>query len=438
MLTGFEKNCTLVCNSWCSTGEPMGSVTKKSSRVFSALLALSLLLPMVAEARVSSVTLAASRMRSHSFRLHSGRHHSFVSHASKRHRAKHKRAYAHLVSRSEMAVLVESENGNVISEQRSDVAFNPASVVKLITAYAALKTFSPNHRFATDIYLEGELDEETGTLTGDAYVEGIDPDFRSSDAQEISKGLRAFGVKKITGKLIVSPQFSMHWSGNSLQSAHSLAAALKRGSNHISIKGPVVLGSVSPQAQKVYSHQSEPLKHMLKHMLSHSINPLSEQLGRAVGGVKRLEEIAAAEHGMGPNAVSLSSASGLGINRVTAKQMMVLLKALRRELQNSGLDFGDILPLAGIESGTMDRRFTGAQERGSVIAKTGTLTTTDGGVSALAGIMRADKEDLYFIIFCWRGSVNGFRSKQDHMIRQIQATRGGPRKFDNRVANSSL
>lgn len=416
----------------------MGSVTKKSSRVFSALLALSLLLPMVAEARVSSVTLAASRMRSHSFRLHSGRHHSFVSHASKRHRAKHKRAYAHLVSRSEMAVLVESENGNVISEQRSDVAFNPASVVKLITAYAALKTFSPNHRFATDIYLEGELDEETGTLTGDAYVEGIDPDFRSSDAQEISKGLRAFGVKKITGKLIVSPQFSMHWSGNSLQSAHSLAAALKRGSNHISIKGPVVLGSVSPQAQKVYSHQSEPLKHMLKHMLSHSINPLSEQLGRAVGGVKRLEEIAAAEHGMGPNAVSLSSASGLGINRVTAKQMMVLLKALRRELQNSGLDFGDILPLAGIESGTMDRRFTGAQERGSVIAKTGTLTTTDGGVSALAGIMRADKEDLYFIIFCWRGSVNGFRSKQDHMIRQIQATRGGPRKFDNRVANSSL
>lgn len=228
----------------------MGSVTKKSSRVFSALLALSLLLPMVAEARVSSVTLAASRMRSHSFRLHSGRHHSFVSHASKRHRAKHKRAYAHLVSRSEMAVLVESENGNVISEQRSDVAFNPASVVKLITAYAALKTFSPNHRFATDIYLEGELDEETGTLTGDAYVEGIDPDFRSSDAQEISKGLRAFGVKKITGKLIVSPQFSMHWSGNSLQSAHSLAAALKRGSNHISIKGPVVLGSVSPQAQR--------------------------------------------------------------------------------------------------------------------------------------------------------------------------------------------
>lgn len=437
MLTGFEKKYLLVCISWCSTGEPMGSVTKKSSRVFSALLALSLLLPMAAEARVSSVTLAASRMRSHSFKMHSGRHHSAIR-TGKRHRSKKRRTYARAVSRSEMAVLVESESGSVISEQMSDVAFNPASVVKLITAYAALKTFSPTHRFATNVFLEGELDEETGILTGDAYVDGIDPDFRSSDAAEISKGLRAFGVKKITGKLVVSPQFSMHWSGNPLQSARSLESALKRGSNRITVGGPVVLGAVSPQAQKVYTHESEPLKHMLKHMLSHSINPLSEQLGRAIGGVKRLEEIASSERGMIPNAVSLSSASGLGINRVTAKQMMVLLKALRKELQNTGLDLGDILPLAGIESGTMDRRFTGAQERGSVIAKTGTLTTTDGGVSALAGIMRADKEDLYFIIFCWRGSVNGFRSKQDHMIRQIQATRGGPRKFDNRVAHSTI
>ncbi len=96
-----------------------------------------------------------------------------------------------------------------------------------------------------------------------------------------------------------------------------------------------------------------------------------------------------------------------------------------------------MLPLAGIEAGTMDRRFTGAQERGSVIAKTGVLTTADGGVSALAGMVRSDREDLYFIIFCWKGSINGFRSQQDRFIRQCQATRGGPRRFDDRVAQSS-
>jgi len=125
----------------------------------------------------------------------------------------------------------------------------------------------------------------------------------------------------------------------------------------------------------------------------------------------------------------------LGINRVNAHDMMIVLKALRRHLQGKGLDLNDILPLAGIEAGTMDRRFTGAQERGSVVAKTGTLTTTDGGVSALAGMMRSDKEDLYFIFFCWRGSINSFRHQQDMMIRQLQATRGGPRRFDNRVAS---
>ncbi|MCC7531454.1 MAG: D-alanyl-D-alanine carboxypeptidase [Candidatus Melainabacteria bacterium] len=418
-------------------------VSKKLNSVLGALLALSFLLPVGVDARVSGVGLAAGKMRMAGMRSTTSRYRSAAGRHGRRsahrgHQSRHRRtARARPAQHSEVAVLVEAENGTVITDKNSNVAFNPASVVKLITAYAALKSFAPDHRFTTTLYLDGELDEDTGVMTGDAYIEGLDPDFKTADTAELIKELHELGVKKIEGKLIVSPQFSMNWSGNPVQSGRSLVAALKRGHGgaRITVKGAVVVGNVSPTAMRIVTHESEPLKQSLKHMLAHSINPMSEQMGRCVGGVQRLQEVAVKEAGVAPGNVTLSTASGLGINRVNAHDMMIVLKALRKELQNNGLDLSDILPLAGIESGTMDRRFTGAQERGSVIAKTGTLTSTDGGVSALAGIARSDREDLYFIIFCWKGSINGFRREQDQLIRQLQATRGGPRRFDDRVAH---
>jgi len=416
-------------------------VFKKLNIVCAALLCLSFLVPLSAEARVSHVGLAAGKVRTSALRSRSSHRRGRTAHRFKHHSRRGHGGHARAAARhSEVAILVESENGSVIADKNSDVAFNPASVVKLITAYAALRKFAPEHRFNTSLYLDGELDEETGIMTGDAYIEGGNPDFKTSDTAEFIKELHDLGVKKITGKLVVSPSFSMHWSGNPLQSGRSLASALKRGrgGHRVSIAGPVEVGSVSPTAMRLVTHESKPLKQTLKHMLAHSINPMAEQIGRCVGGVERLEEVAVSDAGLPAGSVNLSSASGLGINRVNARDMMVLLKALRKELQNKGSDLTDILPLAGIEAGTMDRRFTSPGERGSVIAKTGTLTTTDGGVSALAGMVRCDKEDLYFIIFCWKGSVNGFRHQQDQLIRQLQADRGGPRRFDNNVAHAPM
>ena len=412
--------------------------SKKFHTLFGVLLALSFLLPISAGARVSAVSLAAGKWRASGMRsvsrYHcSRRHSSRFAHHVRRHGKHSGKTYARAPQHSQVAVLVESEGGTVVSELNSDVAFNPASVVKLITAYGVLKNFAPEHRFTTTLYLDGELDEDTGVLTGDAYIDGLDPDFKSHDAGEFVTELRELGVKRIDGKLFVSPQFSMHWSGNPLQSGRALASVLKR--NHIALKGQVEVGPVSSTAMRIVTHESEPLKQSLKYMLAHSINPMAEQMGRCVGGVHKLEEIAQKDAGVSPGSVTLSTASGLGINRVNAHDMMIVLKALRKELQGKGLDLNDILPLVGIEAGTMDRRFTAPSERGSVIAKTGTLATTDGGVSTLAGMARSDKEDLYFIFFCWKGSINGFRSQQDRMIRQLQATRGGPRRFDMNVAS---
>jgi hypothetical protein len=91
------------------------------------------------------------------------------------------------------------------------------------------------------------------------------------------------------------------------------------------------------------------------------------------------------------------------------------------------------MPVAGIDPGTLQNRFNGKAWRGSVIAKTGTLGSTDGGASSLVGQLRAaNGEVLFFVIMNQDGDVVRFRENQDYLVMLIQNSRGGPKPFDYR------
>jgi hypothetical protein len=88
-------------------------------------------------------------------------------------------------------------------------------------------------------------------------------------------------------------------------------------------------------------------------------------------------------------------------------------------------DNADIMPVAGVDKGTLENRFDTDFSVGSVIGKTGTLGNTDGGVSALAGEMNTRGGRLLFVIFNQRGSVARFRSFQNNYVSTIQGQFGG-------------
>ena len=60
-------------------------------------------------------------------------------------------------------------------------AFNPASSIKLATALVALRTFGPNHRFSTGIWLTARWASER-QIMGNLYVSGRDPSFHHEHA----------------------------------------------------------------------------------------------------------------------------------------------------------------------------------------------------------------------------------------------------------------
>jgi D-alanyl-D-alanine carboxypeptidase len=113
--------------------------------------------------------------------------------------------------------------------------------------------------------------------------------------------------------------------------------------------------------------------------------------------------------------------------------MMKIFRGLRTELQKNKLTPADIMPVAGMDPGTLEDRFTGPAWQGSVIAKTGTLVRTDGGASSLVGQMRtANGGTLLFVIMNQHGNVLQFRSNQDYLVMQVQNSRGGPKAFNYR------
>ena len=63
-----------------------------------------------------------------------------------------------------------------------------------------------------------------------------------------------------------------------------------------------------------------------------------------------------------------------------------------------------------------------------MIAKTGTLTETDQGVSALSGEMHTVNEGTFlFVIFEGHGDVNSFRARQDKMVKAFLRAHSGPK-----------
>ncbi len=80
--------------------------------------------------------------------------------------------------------------------------FNPASVMKLITTYAALDLLGPAHTWRTELLADGPLTD--GVLAGDLHVRGSgDPRFTQEALWLLLRQLRARGVSEIRGDLVL-------------------------------------------------------------------------------------------------------------------------------------------------------------------------------------------------------------------------------------------
>ena len=367
-------------------------------------------------------------------------------------------------------ILVETLDGKPVVDSYSNYAFNPASNVKIATTYAVLKTFGPEFRFQTSFWTDGQIDQTTQTLNGNLYVSGRDPMFNLEHAVNVAYELNRLGITNITGNLIVTDNFALNYNMSPVSSGNILATTLNAGrrssaSNKawqnylfnsgksgkitlipsVSLTGGVLVQAIPGNLRQLFTHESAPLREIVKVTMCYSNNFLAERLGEMVGGPSRVAQIAQQGAGVSPQEFILQTSSGLGQNRVTPHAMMKLLRALRADLGRYKMSFTDIMPVAGVDKGTLEGRFDTDFARGSVVGKTGTLGNTDSGVSALSGEISTRKGILLFVIFNQKGSVPRFRAFQNNYVSLIQGQFGGaspmaynPVALDVRLANTRI
>jgi D-alanyl-D-alanine carboxypeptidase/D-alanyl-D-alanine-endopeptidase (penicillin-binding protein 4) len=321
-------------------------------------------------------------------------------------------------------LLIESLDGRTVyADLNSSIGFNPASVIKVATSFAALAKLGPEYHFETSFYTDGVINKKTRTLQGNLILQSSgDPVLSAIDVARLVRDVVRAGITGVSGNLIVTGPFTYGTYYNTAKAVNALAQSLRRAGVRT---GPTVTGG-SPRGTKIASHVSSSLRDILFYQNAHSVNPIAERLGEALGGPKAVEQFLVKDLGISPNDIAISRTSGLEYNRITARATVMMFRELVFWLNLNNMQPQDVLPVAGVDAGTLQRRFTGQEYRGAVIGKTGTLPATDGGVSTLAGIVYTkDYGPLLFAIFNTNGPVAAYRKLQDDFLKGFIAESGG-------------
>jgi serine-type D-Ala-D-Ala carboxypeptidase/endopeptidase (penicillin-binding protein 4) len=332
-------------------------------------------------------------------------------------------------SLDDQGVLIESLDARqTFASLNADIAFNPASVMKLATSLVALVKLGPDYRYRTNILADGAIDSDRRKLEGDLVIDGsAAPMFSAQDAQEVASELARLGISRVTGALRITGRFyyfatGYHSNLSRETSALKLRTAFERAG--IKIDGQTVFGDKS--GTLLISHYSEELVHLLLYQNAHSSNAVAEVIGESVGGPQAVQEFLVKNLGLGESEIYVGRTSGLDFNRITPKASLKVLRSLIKVLGGYSLKPEDVMPVAGIDSGTLRARLSRDDVRGSVVAKTGTLVSLDNGVSTLVGIANTkSRGPLLFAVFNSAGSVNAYRRLQDEFIEKVIAEEGG-------------
>jgi D-alanyl-D-alanine carboxypeptidase/D-alanyl-D-alanine-endopeptidase (penicillin-binding protein 4) len=343
---------------------------------------------------------------------------------------------------ADQGVYVETAGGAVLLQQAAAKPVHPASVSKVPTTLALLRKLGPEYRFVTTFATRGAV--SGGTLHGDLLVQGGgDPAFVDENALLVTDRLHELGILQVLGDLRQSGRATFDWQsdedGTRLRRALSGtispgALAAVRAFELESKVGPtpatlqpagirfLTAADVVPAsatARPLLIHRSQPLLSLAKSLNDYS-NNIFKPLADEAGGAAAVETVArnAVPESM-RSEITLGDGAGTDPrNRLSPRAAVNLLRALDRELGTSGHALFDILPVSGIDDGTLRHRLDESEEAGRVVGKTGTFG--DYGASALVGaISTSDQGTVYFAILNHGVPVPEARRRQDKFVRAL-------------------
>lgn len=96
--------------------------------------------------------------------------------------------------------------GKVVAALNAEKTRTPASVIKVLTTYAAALKLGFNYRWQTKFYTTGSI--KNGVLHGDLIIKGFgDPTLNSDDLEKIVSYIKAEGIHKVQGNMLIDRSY---------------------------------------------------------------------------------------------------------------------------------------------------------------------------------------------------------------------------------------
>lgn len=345
------------------------------------------------------------------------------------------RALGSLWARTPAGCLLVQAGRLVLYQANADAGVQPASLMKILTAAAALDVLGADSRFRTTVTARSA--PSGGIIRGDLWLVGGGDPLLATDGRAarfarpqpytaldvLADRVAAAGVKVVEGQVLgdesrydriryvgtwpdrfitdgesgplsaltVNDGFAT-WGDPGQPFANPAAEAASVFQKLLEARGirvnrKAAAGTAARDAVEVASIESSPLSEILSAMLRESDNGTAEMLTKEMG----LQRLGTGSTAAGTAAITqslmtrglalagLSVADGSGLSPLN----LVSCRLLTSVLADASLPWRSWLPVAG-ESGILSRRFLGTPVAGNLQAKTGSLD----GVAALAGFAR--------------------------------------------------
>lgn len=348
---------------------------------------------------------------------------------------------------------VWADTGETILSHNADKPLIPASALKVVTAYCALKKLGPAYPFETRVYGDGPIQKG---VVSNLMIQGEgDPSLVSERLWMLIHELKGLGLQKIAQDIYLDESFfsangypgrreKNHRAYNALTSALSVnfnaVPGYRDGKKHYHLtESPLenfarvwmeqfrahnlLLGGKIKEGKTAASHllytfESKPLGGIVQDMNKFSNNFIAEQIVKHLGakfynppgttakGVRVLFDCLKAA-GVDSTRVHLVNGSGFSKeNKIPAKALTGVLLAGARDF-GIGAEFIASLSLAGLD-GTMKSRKIPGELEGILRAKTGFL----GGIVSLSGFVPAKNGRVIAFSILMNDYKRGLREAQ--------------------------
>ena len=114
------------------------------------------------------------------------------------------------ISKKDISIYIKEAGagGKVVASLNAEKTRTPASVIKVLSTYAAVLKLGFDYRWQTKFYTRGSLESSNGTLNGDLIIKGFgDPTLHSNDLGKIVSYIRAEGIRRIMGNIIIDRSY---------------------------------------------------------------------------------------------------------------------------------------------------------------------------------------------------------------------------------------